>query len=372
MKRGLKASTYCRIAKLNVLLTSINAIPFEPSWAKGYAQLLEVLEREQVPRKANFTPAAVSSWWRSQFSAGRGLKHEADNYLSNLLPMLAGPKRLWLHTLSSRVKPINPEYRLPYAGFMDNIELVTFAPAEDIRPALGDSAKLVTSNSFDVMDVVRGKSRLDSKQGRYFVSRLLKECWTRWIGASALGIYTLSNGPNCHFFKKTDQSNVDVRFTTLQGKQTYRRVVGYTTEPDGNRRYWHFGIQARPVFAPSLAYLISSHVVFTSDGVTPWTSHRKMHSARRRQCKSWFNPEWRDRLLATLHWLSQGNTSLRIPAGKEIFIEVAVTPEQFESQVSYADPPTRKERLLIVQPEQPQDVVEEEEGQIESDDEEEF
>jgi hypothetical protein len=28
-----------------------------------------------------------------------------------------------------------------------------------------------------------------------------------------------------------------------------------------------------------------------------------MHSARRRQCKSWWNDEWRDRILAAMTWL---------------------------------------------------------------------
>ena len=38
--------------EINVLLTSINAIPFEKSWAKGYSQLLEVLEREKVSEES--------------------------------------------------------------------------------------------------------------------------------------------------------------------------------------------------------------------------------------------------------------------------------------------------------------------------------
>jgi hypothetical protein len=48
--------------EINVLLTSLNAIAFERSWAKGYSQLLEVLEREKVPKNPNFNPAAVQSW----------------------------------------------------------------------------------------------------------------------------------------------------------------------------------------------------------------------------------------------------------------------------------------------------------------------
>lgn len=358
-------------SEINVLLTSINATPFEKSWAKGYAQLLELLEREEVSKNPNFNPAAVSAWWRSQFSADRGLKQEPDCYLSNLLRIKSSPQSIWLHTLArATTGPVQPEHQLPYAGFMDGIDLVTFAPAEDIQTALGSSVSLVESNAFPICDLIQRKAPLDAKKGRYLLSRLLRENWERWIGSTALRVYALSSKANCYFFKKGAEANLDIHFTSAEGKQTYRSVVGYATQADGSRRYWHFGIQARPVFAPSLAYLISAHVIFTSDGATPWASHQKMHSARRRQCKSWFNPEWRDRLLATLHWLSQGGASLRIPAGKDAFIEVSLTPEQFESEISYTDPATRKARLLLSELEPPEaDLVEQEED-IEEDEEE--
>src|ERR1700693_5642446 len=73
--------------EINVLLTSLNAISFERSWAKGYSQLVEVLERETVPMNANFGPASVSTWWRGQFSANRGVSQKPETYLSNLLPV---------------------------------------------------------------------------------------------------------------------------------------------------------------------------------------------------------------------------------------------------------------------------------------------
>jgi hypothetical protein len=335
--------------EINVLLTSINAVPFERSWAKGYSQLLEVLERDKVPKNPNFNPGAVLLWWRSQFSAERGVKREPETYLSNFLRLTSTPSSLWLHTLVRTIPPgpVQPGNRLTHVGFMDGIDLVTFASANDIRPALGESVSVIESNSFLVSDLILGKTQLDARKGRYFLSRLLRECWERWIGASTLGVYALSNRANCYFFKKEAQPNVDIHFTNSEGKKTYRGVVGYATQADGSRRYWHFAVQSRPVLAPSVGYLISSHVIFTSDGVTPWSSHSKMHSARRRQCKSWFNPEWRDRLLATLHWLSQGNPTISIPVGSEVSFEVSAAPDEFESDISYVDPPTRKQRLLL-------------------------
>lgn len=95
-----------------------------------------------------------------------------------------------------------------------------------------------------------------------------------------------------------------------------------------------------------------------------------MHSARRRQCKSWFNPEWRDRLLATLHWLSQGSPTLSVPVGSGVSIEVSVTPDQFESEISYTDPPTRQQRLLLSASEQEVEIPTEDQEFEEDDDDE--
>jgi hypothetical protein len=354
-------------SEINVLLTSLNAISFEKSWAKGYAQLLEVLERERVPKNPNFGPTSVTTWWRAQFSANRGINQKPETYLSNLLPILAMPESVWLHTLAAtRTGPVEPEHRLAFAGFMDGIDIVTFASADDVRPALGSSAKIWESNAFSVSDMLQGKGRLDVKKGRYFLSRLMRECWERWISTTGLSVYSLSNKSQCYFFRKQAQAKLNIQFTTPDGKPARRGVVGYATQADGTLRYWHYGVQARPMFTPCLSYLLSAHVIFTSDGATPWTSHRKMHSARRRQCKNWFNPQWRDRLLATLHWLSQGNASLFIPSGKDLFIEVALLPQQFESEISYADPLTRRERLLIENPDQPESETVEEDEEIET------
>jgi hypothetical protein len=121
---------------------------------------------------------------------------------------------------------VQPERQLAYSGFMDGIDLVTFASPDDIKPALGESVSIAESNSFLVADVLNGKTPFDVRKGRYFLSRLMRECWERWIGGSTLGEYALSNRANCYFFKKGDLPNVDVSFTNLEGKKTYRSVVG--------------------------------------------------------------------------------------------------------------------------------------------------
>ena len=80
---------------------------------------------------------------------------------------------------------------------------------------------------------------------------------------------------------------------------------------------------------------ILPHVAFSEDGEI-YGRTKKQHACRRSQCKSWYNDDWRDRIIATLHFLADGSAQLRIPLGSETFAEVDAQLQTLESPVSYA------------------------------------
>src|SRR5262249_41448928 len=96
--------------------------------------------------------------------------------------------------------------------------------------------------------------------------------------------------------------------------------------------------QARPLVRPTLAYIFKSHVLFTNDGVTIWESKKRLASARRSQCKSWWNDEWRDRTLAAATYLSEGADRITGRLGSNACLTLPLTPLSFCSPVSYTDP----------------------------------
>jgi hypothetical protein len=101
-----------------------------------------------------------------------------------------------------------------------------------------------------------------------------------------------------------------------------------------SKHYWHFGIQGRPRLWPEPVIHISAHVLFSDNGETIWESKRRLHSARRRQCKSWYNDEWRDRLLASMALLAGGKEAIDIEVTGASPIKIALTPELFESKIT--------------------------------------
>jgi hypothetical protein len=351
--------------EINVLLAKLIAVPFEDGWAKGYRQLVEKLEREGVPKKDSFGPQAVASWWRQQFSAERGVAQAKENYLSNWFPILSMPP-LYLHTLKRcGIGALEPEKPLPYAHFMDGLDLVTFAPAENLEGKLGSAIAIFSSRSFtheELLNVSCGTTGLTIGKARYFLSRLLRDAWDRWMTSLGLGMYTLSDKANYFFFWRQECDNLDIPFRGIDGKPTYRSVVGYKTILNKSKRYWHFAVDAQPIHEPAFGFRLSSHVLFSDDGRIVWTNHRKMHKARRSQCKDWHNPEWRDRLLAVVSWLAKNGPAIYVPVCEHAMVEVSTQSESFVSPVSFNDPPPLKERIAALENEDEEERDEEDEN----------
>ena len=69
-----------------------------------------------------------------------------------------------------------------------------------------------------------------------------------------------------------------------------------------------------------------------------WDNKDKIAKARRNQCRSWWNDEWRDRILAVMAHISNEQGEIRIPVASDVSLHVASWPEVFESTVSYGDP----------------------------------
>jgi hypothetical protein len=102
---------------------------------------------------------------------------------------------------------------------------------------------------------------------------------------------------------------------------------------------WHVCIVAKPRIWPEQVYRIHINVVLTTDGKSALWGERT-HKRRRRLTKSWWNNIWRDRLLAAMHYLADGKSSITLSAG-HIEFHLATWPLTATTAVSYDafDPP---------------------------------
>ncbi len=334
--------------EINIQLSRLNAIPFNSGWPKGLKILLDKLEKESVQKSPKFNPESVTSWWRNQFSAEQGVLEQPDKYFSNWFPISPLPEVLYFHELKRlAIGKIEVPEELPYPAFQHGLNLVSFAEASDFADKLGEHMTIRDTLAVSVDAFLNnGLSQpyINRKQSRDFIFRLLRLAWAKFIKARNLPIYELANETKCFYFTKDMVKNDNLYFIGANGDKTYRSVVGFKTVKE-SKRYWHFAVQAKPLIYPCLAYIVKPHVIFSDDGTKIWESKERMHTARRSQCKNWWNPEWRDRILATMAWLANEKDKIEIRLSSNMSMYASSLPILFDSPVSFIDP---KEEILVI------------------------
>lgn len=328
----------------HILLSRLNHVDFRQSWASGLSILLKLLEREGVKKSEHFGTTAVAEWWRNHAAVDKGVRDEVEEHVSNWFPAVDTPKQLYLHKIAdwrsdkeeSAVESKWPAYR--FSEF-----LVAFASAEDFEPDF----PITKTMPLNLKRLVAGeleKSPLTRQQARNIVTYLLRDGWRRMGEQRSFPSYELANQAVCHWFKSGFVPDDTIHFKGARGHSNSRQVVGYSTvsvtkEGIDRLRYWHFAFQARPYLYPFVGYALKPHVLFSDDAVTLWSDKNRMHRARRRNCRSWWNPRWRDLLLATASFLASEDRRIHIPLGATAEIIISPEPIHFQSPVTFDDPP---------------------------------
>jgi hypothetical protein len=326
--------------EITIEITRVNTVAFAQSWGAGLAKLLEKLEKDKVSKDPKFNRTAVNDWWRTQFSAEQGLRKEPEEYLSNWFPVTL-PIHIYFHSLSRKsIGVLEVGSTLPYPAVQDGRFLITFAEAGDFEGRLGPEMYIAAAG--EPLEVAPLLAEPKSTFGK-FLFQLLRVAWEQMLDERKLPVYELANKAKCFYFPKDRVPNDKVFFTGVDGERTYRAMVGYATRTNPTtgisvKRFWHYAIQARPMVHPTLAYIFKSHVLFTNDGTSIWESKKKLASARRGQCKSWWNDEWRDRTLAAATYLCDGADKITVNLGSNVSLTIPPAPLPFCSPVSYTDP----------------------------------
>jgi hypothetical protein len=327
----------------NIQLARINAIPFNKSWSAGLKALLHNLEQNGVEKNPNFSPDTVSAWWRNEFSTDEGLSDVPEDYLSNWFPIRELPEAIYFHYLHrSQIGKleVTDDNELPYPAYQYGPHLVSFADAGSLEGHLGLFMSISETVCVNVDEFLKGniKSReifIDRRQAQIVILYILRVAWQKMMTGRGFSSYALSDRTSVYYFKKGFSEADKISFKKEKRRGTYRKMVGHS---ETKQRFWHFGIRAKPILYPLLAYVVKSHVLFSDDGQIIWEDKNRLHKARRSQCRNWWNSDWRDRLLAAMSWLAGDNGRIEMNLGSDISIHMDTLPTTFTSPVSYIDP----------------------------------
>jgi len=318
-----------------------NIISFENNWGEGLKRLLRKLANDQVP-KAVPNSNSIMDWYDNVYTTFSGVEYnEKDTFYSNWLKIPVLPKKISFYKFYNEEQAKAMLGNLVYPGFRHGNMIVTFQktlsyflaaenleikPVEHITKFCSDALEWYDSDEFPTYS-----------DFRRLLVRLIRENFEAYLKEMKLIPYELSNR-NCYFFEHKEEKSKG-RFN-LNGKVKNIGVTGkyYDT-------FWHFAVSFQPMLHPELCLSFKNHIIFTDDGIKPWSDKKQMHSARRNKGKTMHNKEWRDQLLAFLSCLSNTESSdIVLNVGEEEIITLSTTPITFEAKFSYIEP-NDEERL---------------------------
>lgn len=317
----------------NIELQRLNSVDFSTSWAAGLAALLHCLNEAGIPRKANFNPDAVSTWWRSNFGADIGVSPDADTYLSNWYEIESLP-RVSIHQIQGDVAQAKKTLDASFPVFEYGNAFLSFASAKNLESSLRKCGLSISrTHTYDGATLLSGRCGvLPEKDARNAVLFLLRSSWEMEMLRRGLSCYPLARNSRCFWFRKGQIPKDVVQFVGVNGNRTDRQLVGRF-----KGLLWHFATQAWSMVSPFCGFSLKTHVVFTTDGTTPLPSATHQHSARRSLGKNWWTPAWRDRLTAFMTHLAATTPGfVEISVGARAPMRVLSQPHVFESPVSYA------------------------------------
>lgn len=358
-------------ADINIGLHQLNAIDFSKGWMAGFRRLIERLKDDGVETDARFGSEAVTVWWREHFGENEGVSETTDYYCSNRLAIRSLPNEMTVLRLERELAEDFDLSTAPFAISPFKRVLFSFATIRDLLPFIEvEKLGLLGYESVGTGDfLANGFGRtISGKFARNHTRFLLRQGFERLAMAHGLTSYSLAGKRRFFWFPGGLAEDDRIHFTAADGGKSWRGVVGYKSikARDGKVRVrnWHFGVEGVPRVGLESYIGILPHVAFSEEGET-YLSTKKQHACRRSQCKNWYNDDWRDRIIATVHFLAGGMAQLRIPLGSEAFAQIDAQLQTIESPVSYVK--TALQAALESESDAVQDEYEDEDMEEEDD-----
>ena len=320
------------------LIAHAQYIDFKKSWADGLAELLETLkESHSVARKRDSASETMDYWKQVHLRHAQSLTAKPEPLVSNWLSIERLPETIYLYAFRGEVSLAAAKLQMrpvrwPIVPFRQGF--LAFCPTHDVQDYIGLT---LSPPIVDEIRTVKFLDRgwpgqdIDKFDAHNQFSNLIRQAMEFTLRGRSLTSYEMASEQQAWWGEVDSVPSGQITFSWEGGLSGRRQILGYSKK---RRLYWHYGITPKPRVSPFPHVQIVSRVIFTENGHTPIDNPKRMHALRRSFTKSWRNAKWRDMLLAFLHWLGVGNTSLVIPVGSDISLSLRLPPVTLSAPVS--------------------------------------
>jgi hypothetical protein len=300
------------------LIAHAQYIDFSRGWSAGLRELLTALQDEyKVPLSAEPT---AEVWSSLQAIHGRNLEPRSELLVSNWLRVRKIPGALFYYR-NTDLRHHGIELTLPKVPYADGVLSCEEHRFQGLSRA---SLSYVLGNGWPELGI-------PATEIRKVFSRLTHQGMDLLLKSRGLQPFEMASGHRAWWFGgDLPDTRLAFRWGDLKGSRVLR---GASSK---RKMQWHFGITSQLRGGANRYFRIRTHVLLSEDGETTFPPKR-MHRMRRSFTKGWRNPRWRDMLLAFLFWLSNGESTVRLPLHLEDDLVIEVPPMQFISPVGMSE-----------------------------------
>lgn len=320
-----------------------NHIPFKDNWAIGLRKLIDKLDKDNVPKFPIEDNLSIVSWYENEFTTKFELFSKRERYYSNWWPIADLPEYLYIYQYDSK-ESANSIYQedCEFPIINHGNTLATFTEKINTRCTKLDNLEIVPIQTYElrISDILKGFDNNDFptlNDAENLLKWLLNRSFHLLMKRKGLYWYEMANKSLAYFYPKFYLKNNKVTFHYPTSTKT-KNLVGKYKIDDKKIGSWHFAVSSRARLHPILSFSLKSHILFSDDGYNVWPDKQKLHTARRRKGKRWFNEEWRDQLMAFISALKDDRDEIELPLNKHFSIKMPTLTEIFYSNVGYNEP----------------------------------
>ncbi len=319
-------------------------IDFSANWATGLAQLIKKLNKGNTPKTGNQDSALEAALQAVLMPNSKLLVDVPEMIQTNWYFIKHFPEQIRIFQIGNPADEIVTDevVRERLAGFHRPFSyfqglLVSFANFQEYGDLLSDF-QLKELGQCSVKEFLqqgfKSERSIKVQDAHNIVSNLARKAWDLHSQARGLQSYDFSDSGKGWWRLHNPLEGNWVGYTRPGAEKPTRcLLVGKEKE-----NFWHFSIEAKPYLSDIPRFVIQSHVLCTSNG-TKLLDNKKMVKARKQTCGSWFNKEWRDKIVAFISLLKDEETiDIILPVSSTDSIVVSSTPHTLSSQKSLAEP----------------------------------
>jgi len=315
---------------------------FEDSYADGLADLLETLEKQNVPKLNE--PLIQPQWEQHRRRNEIRLENRAETLTSNWVAIENAPDEI------AYVAPTGPCDRdklkrransFAFPTYPHLSGFITFASPLEMAEhfeGFGPIKTIATSRLSSFME--KGWSELDikSREAKNILVALFRQAWERRLSSIGFQEYGWASGLGHHAAPAQIRINERVAWGPKEGKR--RSVLRNVAKG----RVWSYGVSAIPNLYPFPHFRLKARVLFSDIKENAKGDEdrqgsiiddkERQHRHRRSDCKGWRNKSWHGRMMAFLELVAGGDSYISLPIGAGGNLVLNVMPIQMISPVT--------------------------------------